>query len=96
MYGGRGSEGAGGSGTLEEIRQIRQGEVVNGLECKQEDFELDMELDREPVELLEDRSDVMDEGGSSYDAGSGILDQVYGGICEGGRRGESCSNPDGK
>ena len=46
------------------------GEVVDGLECKQEDFELYAVLNREPVELLEDGSDVVDRGGSSYDAGS--------------------------
>ena len=33
---------------------------MNGLECKREDFENDAELNREPVELLEDRSDVVD------------------------------------
>ena len=70
MYGGRGSEGAGGSGTLEEIRQIRGGEVVDGLECKQEDCELYTELNRDPVELLQDRSDVVDRGGASYNMGS--------------------------
>ena len=58
MYGGRGSEGAGG------------GEVVDGLKCKQEDLVLYAELDREPVELLKDRSDVVDRGGASYNAGS--------------------------
>ena len=31
MNGGRVSEGSGGSGTMEEIRQIRGGEVVDGL-----------------------------------------------------------------
>ena len=31
-----------------------------GYECKQEDFEDDAELNWEPVELLEDRSDVVD------------------------------------
>ena len=41
-----------------------------GLECYQEDFELNTELNREPVELLEERSDVVDGGGSCYDAGS--------------------------
>ena len=46
------------------------GEAVDGLERKQEDFELNTELNREPVELLEDRSDVVDGGGLSYDAGS--------------------------
>ena len=67
MYGGRGSEGAGGSGNMEEVGQIWGGEVVDGLECYQEDFVLNTELDREPVELLEDRSDVVDGGGSCYD-----------------------------
>ena len=43
---------------------------MDGLECKQEDFELNTELNREPVELLEDRSDVVDGECSSYDAGS--------------------------
>ena len=55
---------------MEEIRQVRGGEVVDGLICKQEDFELYAVLNREPVELLEDRSDVMDGGGSGNDAGS--------------------------
>lgn len=70
MHGGRGSEGTGGSGNLEEIRQIWGGKIVYGLECKQKDFELDAKLDREPVELLEDRSDVLNGGGLSYDTGS--------------------------
>lgn len=33
------------------IGQICGGEVVDGLECKQEDFELNMELKPEPEEL---------------------------------------------
>ena len=33
VYGGRGSKGAGGSWTLEEIRQIWGGEVIDGFEC---------------------------------------------------------------
>ena len=70
MYGGRGSEGAGGSGTLEEIRQIWGGEVVDGLKCKLENLVLYAKLDREPVELLKDRSDVVDRGGASYNMGS--------------------------
>ena len=52
MYGGRGSEGAGGSGTLEEIRQIWGGKVVDGLKCKQENIVLYARLDREPVDQL--------------------------------------------
>ena len=29
-----------GGGDVEEVRQIRRGTVVDGLECKQEDFEV--------------------------------------------------------
>lgn len=43
---------------------------MDGFECQQEDFKLDTELDREPVELLEDRSDVMSGRGSGNDSGS--------------------------
>ena len=43
---------------------------MDGSECQQEDFELDTGLDREPVKLLEDRSDVIDGGGSGNDSGS--------------------------
>ena len=40
--------------------QIWRGDVMDGLKCKPEDFENDAELSREPVELLENRSDVED------------------------------------
>ena len=43
---------------------------MDGLECEQKDFELDTGQDREPVKLLENRSDVVDGGCSGYDAGS--------------------------
>ena len=32
---------------------------MNGLECKQDDFEVYSEVDWEPVELLQDGGDVM-------------------------------------
>ena len=70
MYGGRGSEGAGGSGYVDEVRQIWGSKVMDGLKCKQEDFEFEAELNREPVELLEDRGDVVDGWGAGYNAGS--------------------------
>ena len=47
---------------VEEVRQIRRGKVVDGLERKQEDFEVCSELDRKPLELLQNRSDVVDGG----------------------------------
>ena len=43
---------------------------MKGLECYQENFVVDAELHRESVELLEDRGDVVDRGGSCYNAGS--------------------------
>ena len=61
---------------MEEIRQVWRGEFVNGLECEQQNLELDTELNREPVELLEDRSDMVSEGGAGYDAGSRVLEQL--------------------
>ena len=33
VYGGRGSEGAGGSGNMDEVVQLWGVEVVDGLEC---------------------------------------------------------------
>lgn len=39
-----------------------------GLEGKEKDFEMDTEFDREPVELLEDGSDVVKGGCSGDDA----------------------------
>ena len=70
VYGGRGSGGAGGSGRVDEVGHIWGSEVVDGLKGKQEDSEFETELNREPVELLEDRGDVVDGWGSSYNAGS--------------------------
>lgn len=49
MDGGRGSCGR---GDAKKIRYIRRGKVVDGLECIQEDFEINSEFDKEPVELL--------------------------------------------
>ena len=70
MGGGGGSEGAGWSGDVEEVRQIWRGEVVDGLKGVQEQFEFYPMLDREPVELQQDGGDVMVGGGSSDDVGS--------------------------
>lgn len=52
------------------------GEVVDGLERQGEDFELNTELNWEPVELLENKSDVVDGGGLSNDTGSWRLEQL--------------------
>ena len=43
---------------MDEVRQIWGSKVMDGLKCKQEDFEFEAELNREPVELLEDRASI--------------------------------------
>lgn len=55
------------------------------------DFVVDLELNGEPVELLQNRSDVMDSRGSGDDGGSRILDQFK--FMEGGQREGSCNTP---
>ena len=59
--GGR-SEGTGRGGNVEEFGQVGRGKVVEGLECKQEDFEIYTEFHWEPVELLHNRGNVVNGG----------------------------------
>lgn len=49
---------------------------MDGLECKQEDFDLITELNMVPVELLEDQTDIVNGGGLRYDVGRWIQDQM--------------------
>ena len=59
MDGGGGSKGTGGDVDAQEVRKVGRGEVVDGHECEQEEFVVDAVSYREPVELLEDRGDVV-------------------------------------
>lgn len=43
---------------------------MDGFECKEKNFELDSGSNREPVELLKGRGDVMEGGSSRNDTGS--------------------------
>lgn len=52
--------GAGRSGYLEEVRQIRWGEVIDGLEGEQKGFVIDSLNDWGPAEPLQDGGDVME------------------------------------
>ena len=61
---------------MEEVGQIGRCKVVEGFESMEEDFEIYTEFNREPVELLQDRGDVMEGGGSGDDAGGSVLDQL--------------------
>ena len=45
---------------MEKISQIGRGEVVDGLKGSKKDFEIDSKFDREPVEMLESRGDVVE------------------------------------
>lgn len=45
---------------MDEVSQVWRVEVMNDLECKEMNFDLNAEFDREPVELMQERSDVMD------------------------------------
>lgn len=49
---------------------------MDGFEGEEQNLELNTELDREPMELLEDRSDMVNVGGSGDDASSSVLDQL--------------------
>ena len=40
--GGRGSEGTGGDDDMQEVREVGRGEVVDGHECVQEEFVVDV------------------------------------------------------
>ena len=73
--GGR-SEGTGRGGDVEEFGQIRRRKVMEGVERKQEDFEVYVEFDQEPVELLHTRGDVVNGGGSGDDLSCGVLNQL--------------------
>lgn len=55
---------------LQKVSEIGRGQVMEGLIGKEEELVLDAELDREPVELLEDRGDVFSGAGVSEEAGS--------------------------
>lgn len=59
----RGSECMGGSGDMKEGGQVGRGKVVKGLKGKEEDLEVIMEFNEEPVMLYEDGYNVVDKGG---------------------------------
>ena len=56
---------------MEEFGQIRRGKFVEYL-----DFEVYAQFDREQVELLLNRDDVVDGGGSGDDPSCRVLNQL--------------------
>lgn len=49
---------------------------MDGFECILKDFKINAELDREPVELLQNRRDVVNRGGFGDYTGCSILNQL--------------------
>lgn len=70
------SEETGGGGDMKELRQIRRGKVLDGFECKQKDFEVYAKFHRKPVELLQNRGDMVNEGGSGDNSSCSVLNQL--------------------
>lgn len=59
VQGGGGAERAGRCGDVDEVRQVWRGEVMDSFVCEEYDFVMYAVCDREPVELLQDRCDVV-------------------------------------
>ena len=58
---------------MDKFGEVEGGLVIEGFVCGGEYFEVDSEFDWEPVEFLEDRSNVVSGSGSGEQAGSGVL-----------------------
>ena len=58
------------SGEVEKVREIGGCQVVECLERHDEDFVLDAEVNRKPMQVLENRGNVVGGGGSCNNAGS--------------------------
>ncbi|KAJ0009062.1 hypothetical protein NQD34_016477 [Periophthalmus magnuspinnatus] len=65
-----GAEGAGRCGDVNEVRQVWRGQVVESFVCEEYDFVVYAVRDGEPVELLQDRCDVVMRGCVCDNAGS--------------------------
>ena len=69
MEGRGGSESTRGSVDVKELREIWRCKSVKGLEGEEQHFEVDALLNGEPMELLENRSDMINERSSGDDTG---------------------------
>ena len=61
---------------MDEIRQVWGGEVMDGIECVEEDLVVYAVFDGQPVELVKNGGDVGDGRGFGDDAGCSVLDQL--------------------
>lgn len=67
------TKGTGGSVPVEEVREIGGGQVVESFKCDEQQFEFYALFYWEPVEVLEDRSDVISFARVSEQSGSRVL-----------------------
>ncbi len=70
----RGAEASGGSVTVEHVSEVRRALVTEDFECEEKGFKLDALGNREPVEVLKDRGDVV--------AGAGVGEETHGRVLD--------------
>lgn len=70
----RRTEAAGWVVAMEHVSEVGRGLVMEGFVCEEEDFELNALWNWEPVEFLEDRSDVITGAGVGEQTCSRVLD----------------------
>lgn len=58
---------------MEQVCEVRGGQVVEGFECDKENFELDTLGNGEPVEIAEDGGDMFAGAGVGEEAGGRVL-----------------------
>ena len=70
---------------MEEVREIGRGQVMEGFKGHEQHFKLYPVFDWEPVEILEDRGDVISVAGMGEQTSSRVLDVLefseYSGRC---------------
>ncbi len=62
--------------TVEEVSEVRRGRVVEGFVSEKQYFKMDAVKDREPVEILKDRDDMVTGAGVGKEEYSRVLDIV--------------------
>ncbi len=67
-------EAAGGSVAVEQVSEVGGGLVMKAFVSKETHFKLKASWDREPVEVLENRGDVITRVGVGEQASSRVLD----------------------
>ena len=70
----RSAEAAGWIVAMEQVSEVGRGLVMEGFVCEEEDFKLNTLWNWEPVEVLEDRSDVMTGRGVGKQTCNRVLD----------------------